>query len=57
MSQNAAFLLLTALIFNFYKFIFSKIGLSDFKLNPNCIIKAFTFKVISEVAKWIKAVR
>ena len=41
MSQNAAFLLLTSLIYNFYKYIFSKLKVSDFGLKPTSRIKTF----------------
>ena len=57
MSQNAAFLLLTALIYNFYKYIFSKLKVSDFGLKPTSRIKTFVFKFVSVAAKWIKAAR
>ena len=57
MSQNAAFLLLTALIYNFYKHCLSKIKVSDFNLETTSRIKTFIFKFISVPAKWIKAAR
>lgn len=57
MSQNAAFLLLMALIYNFYKYCLSKIKISDFNLKTTSRIKTFIFKFISVPAKWIKAAR
>ena len=57
MSQNAAFLLLTAHIYNFYKYCLSKIKVSDFNLETTSRIKTFIFKFISIPAKWIKAAR
>ena len=57
MSQNAAFLLLTALIYNFYKYLISCIPVKDFYLKPTSRIKTFVFKFVSVAAKWIKAGR
>ena len=57
MSQNAAFLLLTALIYNFYKHIMSKIPAAGFGLTASSRIQTFVFKFISVSAKWIKASR
>ena len=57
MSQNAAFLLLTALIYNFYKYLISRIPVGDFKLKTTSRIKTFVFKFVSVAAKWIKAGR
>lgn len=57
MAQNAAFLLLTALIYNFYKHILSRLKVSDFGLKPTSRIKTFLSKFVTIAAKWIKAAR
>lgn len=57
MAENTVFLLLTALIRNFYKAIIQKLDTSGFGLKKNSRIKAFVFKFISVPAKWIKTSR
>ena len=60
MSENTVFLLLTALIHNFYKTIISKLDTKAFGLKETSRIKAFVFSFISVPAKWImtaKAIR
>ena len=57
MNQNAAFLLLTALIYNFYKHLLSLIPAPDFGLKNTSRIKTFVFKFVSVAAKWIKSSR
>lgn len=57
MKQNAAFLLLTAFIYNFYKHLLTKIPVSAFALKTTSRIKTFVFKFVSVSAKWIKAAR
>lgn len=57
MSQNATFLVMTALIYNFYKFLLSRIPLYDFGLKKTSRIRTFVFKFVSVSAKWIKAAR
>ncbi len=57
MNQNAAFLLLTALIYNFYKHLLSLIPAPDFGLKNTSRIKTFIFKFVSVAAKWIKSSR
>ena len=57
MNQNAAFLLLTAFIYNFYKHLLSLIPVADFGLKTTSRIKTFVFKFISVSAKWIKTSR
>ena len=57
MSQNAAFLVMTALIYNFYKFLLSRIPLRDFGLKKTSRIRTFVFKFVSVSAKWIRAAR
>lgn len=57
MAENTAFLLLTALIRNFYKAIMQEIDVKKFGLKPTSRIKAFVFKFISVPAKWIRTTR
>ena len=57
MAENTVFLLLTALIRNFYKFLMDRIDAKAFGLKKNSRIKAFIFKFISVPAKWIRTSR
>ena len=57
MSENTVFLLLTALIHNFYKTIISKLDSKAFGLKETSRIKAFVFSFISVPAKWIMTAR
>ena len=57
MGENTVFLLLTALIRNFYKFLMDRIDAKAFGLNKTSRIKAFVFKFISVPAKWIRTAR
>ena len=57
MGENTVFLLLTALIRNFYKFIMERLDVKKFGLKATSRIKAFVFKFISVPAKWIKTSR
>ncbi len=57
MGENVVFLLLTALILNFYKTIVRKLDVTKFGLKSTSRIKAFVFKFISVPAKWIKTSR
>lgn len=57
MAQNTVFLLMTALIYNFYKTIMQSKDVSKFGLKNVSRIKAFVFKYISVPAKWIKTAR
>ena len=50
--ENTVFLLLTALIRNFYKFIMARLDVKRFGLKATSRIKAFVFKFISVPAKW-----
>ena len=52
MGENTVFLLLTALIRNFYKFIMARLDVKRFGLKATSRIKAFVFKFISVPAKW-----
>ena len=53
MAENTVFLLLTALIRNFYKAIIHRLGVKRFGLKATSRIKAFVFRIISVPAKWI----
>ena len=57
MAQNTVFLLLTALIHNFYKTIMSRLDTKAFGLKKTSRIKAFVFRFISVPAKWIMTAR
>ena len=57
MAENTVFLLLTALIRNFYKFLMGKLNTEAFGLKKTSRIKAFVFKFISVPAKWIRTAR
>lgn len=51
------YLLMTALIRNFYRTIIKRINVKDFGLSHTSRIKTFVFKYISVPAKWIKTSR
>ena len=57
MGENTVFLLLTALIRNFYKYIMERLDAKKFGLKATSRIKAFVFKFIYVLAKWIKKSR
>ena len=57
MNENTVFLLITALIRNFYQFLVQAKELKSFGLKPTSRLKDFTFKFISVPAKWIKTAR
>ena len=57
MGQNTVFLIMTALIRNFYKAIMVIFDTAKFGLSTTSRIKAFTFKFISVPAKWIRTSR
>jgi hypothetical protein len=57
MAENTVFLLLTALIRNFYKTIMSRLDTKAFGLKKTSRIKAFVFRFISVPAKWIMTAR
>ena len=57
MAQNTLFLLMTALIRNFYKAIMQRLKTREFGLRATSRIKTFVFKFISVPAKWIKTSR
>lgn len=57
MAENTVFLLLTALIYNFYKNIMSRLDTRAFGLKKTSRIKAFVFRFVSVPAKWILTAR
>ncbi len=57
MAENTVFLLLTALIRNFYKTNIQRLDIKRFGLNATSSIKEFVFRFVSVPAKWIKASR
>ena len=57
MAQNTVFLLMTAIIRNFYKAIIQKLDVKKFGLKRTSRIKTFVFKFISVPAKWIRMAR
>ncbi len=57
MAQNTVYLLLTALIHNFYKTIMQQLDVTKFGLERRSRIKTFVFKFISVPAKWIRTSR
>ena len=57
MAENTVFLLLTAMIRNFYKFLMGRLDTKAFGLKKTSRIKAFVFKFISVPGKWIRTAR
>ena len=57
MAGNTVFLLLTALIRNFYKAIIQRLDVKKFGLNATSRIKAFVFRFVSVPARWIMTSR
>ena len=57
MAENTVFLLITALIRNFYRFIMERLDVTKFGLKVTSRIKAFVFRFISVPAKWVKTSR
>ena len=57
LAENAVYLIMTALIRNFYKTMIHRINVKEFGLSLTSCIKAFVFKYISVAAKWIKTSR
>jgi hypothetical protein len=51
MAENTVFLLLTALVRNFYKAIIQRLDVKRFVLNTTSHIKAFVFRFVSVPAK------
>ena len=54
MAENTVYLLMTALVRNFYKTIIKRMNVKGFGLSTTSRIKTFVFKFISVPAKWIK---
>lgn len=57
MAENTVYLLMTALIRNFYKTIIKRMNVKYFGVSTMSRIKTFVFKFISVSAKWIKTSR
>ena len=57
MAENTVFLLLTALVRNFYKAIIHRLDVKRFGLKATSRIKAFVFRFVSVPAKWIRTSR
>ena len=57
MNENAVFLIMTAIIRNFYKRLMDNKHMTGFGLKPTSRIKAFVFRYVSVAAKWIKTAR
>lgn len=57
MPENTVYLLMTALVRNFYKTIIKRMNVKEFRLFITSRIKTFVFKFISVPAKWIKTSR
>lgn len=57
MAENAVFLLMTALIRNFYKHLMQRLDVGKFGLRHTSRIKDFVFKFITVPAKWIRTAR
>jgi hypothetical protein len=57
MAENTVFLLLTALIRNFYRLVICRDTMREFGLRSSSRMKQFVFRFISVPAKWIKTAR
>lgn len=57
MAENTVFLLLTALIRNFYRHLMSDVNMKSFGIKRTSRIKTFVFKYVSVPAKWLKMAR
>ena len=57
MAENTVFLLLTALIRNFYRHLISDANMNSFGLKRTSRIKTFVFKYVSVPAKWVRNAR
>ena len=55
--ENASFLIITALIKNFYNFLVAKISKVFCDIKPTTRLKRFIFKFISVAGKWIYTAR
>ena len=57
MAENTVFLLLTALIRNFYRLLVADTSMKKFGIKVTSRIKTFVFKYVSVPAKWIRTAR
>ena len=57
MAENTVFLLLTALVRNFYKAIIHRVDVKMIGLKATSRIKAYVFRFVSVPAKWIRTSR
>lgn len=57
MAENTVFLLLTALIRNFYKHVMQRLDVKKFGLKTTGRVKTFVLKFISVPAKWVRTSR
>lgn len=57
MAENTVFLLLTALIHNFYRTLMRAIDAKGFGLRPTSRVKAFVFRFVTVPAKWTRTSR
>lgn len=57
MAENTVFLLLTALVRNFYKHVMQRLDVKKFGLKTTSRVKTFVFKFISVPAKWVRTSR
>ena len=57
MAENTVFLLLTALIRNYYRHLISDANMKSFGLKRTSRIKTFVFKYVSVPAKWVRNAR
>ncbi len=57
MNENAVFMLITALVRNFYLLLMTDKHIKDFELKPTSRVKAFVFRYISVAAKWVYMAR
>ena len=57
MAQNTVFLLMNAIIRNFYKAIIQKMDVKRFRLKHTSRVETFVFRFISVPAKWIRMSR
>lgn len=57
LSENTAFMILTAIIANFYRYIIGLYSESIRWLNPTWRLKKFIFRFITVPAKWIRSAR
>ena len=54
LEQNAVFMIIMAMIRNFYLFVVEKVSLVFEDINPNTRLRRFIFKFIAVAGKWVK---